>query len=69
MGKVSEGNKGSAVIEQTDDSRRLMPGVQADLMSRRRQIVRYAYGRGHSCGVQSISQVNYAPTSSIRILS
>jgi hypothetical protein len=42
MPKVSEGGRDNVVIEQTDHSRRLMPGVQVNFMSRPRRIVRYS---------------------------
>jgi hypothetical protein len=42
MPKVSEGGRDNVVIEQTDHSRRLMPGVQVNFMSRPKRIVRYS---------------------------
>jgi hypothetical protein len=42
MPKVSEGSINFEVIEQTDDSRRLMPGVQVNFISIPRHLVRYS---------------------------
>lgn len=42
MPKVSEGSRDFEVIEQTDDSRRLMPGVQVNFISIPRHLVRYS---------------------------
>jgi hypothetical protein len=42
MPKVSEGSSDIVIIEQTDHSRRLMPAVQVNFMSRPRRIMRYS---------------------------